>query len=160
MIDPGFEQERDLDEPGFGWHLGEKRQGFRLSLDTSDPREGRSSLKVEFSGDSNPASPVISQLVLIEPGAHYQLRFVVRSESIVSGGPPLLAVIDADANKILSQSDQFPRATDGWREYTIDFNSGPSASAVEISLQRKPCDKSPCPIFGRLWLDRFSLQKL
>ncbi len=160
MIDPGFEEERDLDEPGFGWHLGEKRQGFRLSLDTNNPREGRSSLKVDFSGDSDPSSPVISQLVLIEPGAHYQLRFVVRSESIVSGGPPLLAVMDADANKILSQSDQFPGATDGWREYTIDFVSGPSASAVEISLQRQPCDKSPCPIFGRLWLDRFSLQKL
>jgi hypothetical protein len=160
MIDPAFEQERDLDEPGFGWHLGEKRQGFRLSLDTNDPREGRSSLKVEFSGDSDPSSPVISQLVLIEPGAHYQLRFAVRSESIVSGGPPLLAVMDPDDNKILSRSDQFPRATDGWREYTIDFDSGPSASAVEISLQRQPCDKSPCPIFGRLWLDRFSLQKL
>jgi hypothetical protein len=160
MIDPGFEQERDLDEPGFAWHLGEKRQGFRLSLDTSDPREGRSSLKVEFNGDSDPSSPVISQLVLIEPGAHYQLRFVVRSESIVSGGPPLLAVMDADDNRVLSRSDQFPRATDGWREYTIDFASGPSASAVEISLQRQPCDKSPCPIFGRLWLDRFSLQKL
>jgi len=160
IIDPGFEQETDLDEPGFGWHLGEKREGFRLSLDTNDPREGRSSLKVEFSGDSDPSSPVISQLVLIEPGAHYQLRFVVRSESIVSGGPPLLAVIDADTNKILSQSDQFPKATDGWREYTIDFGSGSSASAVQITLQRQPCDKSPCPIFGRLWLDRFSLQKL
>ena len=160
MIDPGFEQERDLNEPGFAWHLGEKREGFRLSLDTNDPREGRSSLKVEFNGDSDPSSPVISQLVLIEPSTHYQLRFVVRSENIVSGGPPLLAVMDADDNKILSRSDQFPRTTGGWREYTIDFDSGPSASAVEISLQRQPCDKSPCPIFGRLWLDRFSLQKL
>ncbi len=160
MIDPGFEQESDLDEPGFGWRLGEKREGFRLSLDTNNPKEGHSSLKVEFSGTSEPASPVISQLVLIEPGSHYQLRFAVRAENIVSGGLPLLAVMDADTDKPLSRSEQFPNATDGWREYTIDFDSGPSASAVYIALERQPCDKSPCPIFGRLWLDNFSLHKL
>jgi len=160
MIDPGFEQESNLDGPGFGWGLGEKRQGFHLALDTNNPREGRSSLKVDFSGDSDPSSPVISQLVLIEPGSHYQLGFAVRSESIVSGGPPLLAVIDADAGKPLKQSEPFPKATDGWREYTIDFDSGPSATAVKLALQRQVCDKSPCPIFGRLWLDNFTLRKL
>ena len=160
MIDPGFEQESNLDEPGFGWRLGGKRQGFRLSLDTNNPREGRSSLKVEFGGDSDPSAPVISEIVLIEPATHYQLRFAVRSEGLVSGGLPLIAVIDPNANKSLKQSDQFPKATEGWREYTIDFVSGPSASAVQIALQRQPCDKSPCPIFGRLWLDNFSLEKL
>ena len=160
MINPGFEQESNLDEPGFGWRIGENRQGFRLSLDTTNPREGRSSLKVEFSGDSNPSAPVISEIVLIEPAAHYQLRFAARSEGLVSGGLPLLAVIDADADKILKQSEQFPKATEGWRDYTIDFDSGPSASAIKVALQRQLCDKSPCPIFGRLWLDNFSLQKL
>jgi hypothetical protein len=160
MIDPGFEQESNLDGPGFGWRFGEKRQGFRLVLDTNNPREGRSSLRVDFSGDSDPSSPVISQLVLIEPSAHYQLRFAVRSESLVSGGPPLLAVIDADAGKPLKLSEPFPKATDGWREYTIDFDSGPSATALKLALQRQACDKSPCPIFGRLWLDNFTLKKL
>jgi hypothetical protein len=160
MNDPGFEQESNLDEPGFGWRLGENHQGFQLSLDTSNPREGRSSLKVEFSGNSDPYVPVISEIVLIEPATSYQLRFVVRSEGLVSGGLPLLAVIDADANKSLKQSDPFPKTTEGWRDYTIDFASGPSASAVQIALQRQPCDKLPCPIFGRLWLDNFSLKKL
>src|SRR6266404_1295597 len=160
MIDPGFEQESNLDEPGFGWRLGEKRQGFRLSLDKTNPREGRSSLKVEFSGNSDPSAPIISEIVLIEPATHYRLRFAARSEGLVSGGLPLLAVIDAEADKILKESEQFPKATEGWREYTIDFDSGPSASAIQITLRRQPCDKSPCPIFGRLWLDNFSLQKL
>lgn len=160
MIDPGFEQESDLDEPGFGWRLGEKREGFRLSLDASNPREGHSSLKVDFTGSSDPASPIISQLVLIEPKAHYQLRFAVRSENVVSGGAPLLVVMDADIDKPLKRSDPFPKTTEGWRGYTIDFDSGPSASAVFVMLERQACDKSPCPIFGRLWLDDFSLQKL
>ncbi|MDX6289252.1 MAG: hypothetical protein QOH42_1051, partial [Blastocatellia bacterium] len=37
---------------------------------------------------------------------------------------------------------------------------GPTATAVYVALERQPCDKSPCPIFGRLWLDNFSLQKV
>jgi len=159
MIDPGLEQEGNLKDPGFGWRLGERDTGFHLSLDTNNPREGRSSLKVEFDGDSDPSSPVITQLVLVEPGTHYQLRFAVRSENLVSGGLPLLVIMDADANKALGQSNPFP-ITDGWHEYTISFDSAPAASAVQIVLQRQTCSRTPCPIFGRLWLDNFSLEKL
>ena len=159
MVDPGFEQESNLKDPGFGWRLGEKDTGFHLSLDTNNPRQGRSSLKIEFDGNSDPLSPVIYQLVLVDPGARYQLRFAVRSDGLVSGGLPLIIVMDAGNNKVLGQSDKFP-TTDGWREYIFDFVVGPSASAVQIALQREACNKSPCPIFGRLWLDNFLLQRL
>lgn len=159
MIDPGFEKESNLRDPGFGWRLGERDTGFHLSLDSTNPREGRASLKVEFAGGSDPLSPLLSELVLVEPGSHYQLRFAARSEGIVSGGLPLIVLIDADANKILGQSDRFP--TSGpWSEYTIDFDTSQSASAILITLQRQPCGSTSCPIFGRLWLDAFSLRKL
>lgn len=160
MVDPGFERESDLTEPGFAWRLGERPQGFHLSLDTASPREGHSSLKVEFNGDPDPGSPIITQLVMIEPHAHYRLRFAVRSESIVSGGLQRVVIVDANTSSALGQSGELPRATDGWRDYAIEFDSGPSASAVQIALQRERCDRSPCPIFGRLWLDNFSLSKL
>lgn len=160
MVDPGFEQESNLSEPGFAWRLGDTPRGFHLSLDTANPREGHTSLKAEFNGDPDPGSPIITQLVLIEPRAHYRLRFAVRSESIVSGGLPEVVVIDANTKSALGHSGELPRATDGWRDYTIEFDSGPSASAVQIALQRERCDRSPCPIFGRLWLDDFSLTKL
>jgi hypothetical protein len=159
MSDPGFEEERDLAEPGFGWRIGDKPEGFHLSLDTTNANEGHSSLRIEFDGAPDPAAPVVTQLVLVEPRSHYQLRFAVRSEGLISGGLPRMAVSEADTNTLLAQSDQFPSATHGWREYTIDFKLGDSASAVQISLQRQPCEKSPCPIFGHLWLDKFSLQK-
>ncbi|MGH9874956.1 MAG: tetratricopeptide repeat protein [Pyrinomonadaceae bacterium] len=160
LTDPGFEKESDLAEWGFAWRLGDQPQGFHLSLDGANPREGNSSLKVEFDGASEPASPVITQLVLVEPRTRYRLHFAVRSEGIVSGGLPLVVVIGPDANKVLGQSEQLMKATEGWREYTIDFELGPAGDAVQIALQRQPCNSSPCPIFGRLWLDAFSLQKL
>ena len=160
LINRGFEEESDLTEPGFAWRLGDKPEGFRLSLDTTDPREGHSSLKIYFDGADNPASPVITQLILVEPSTHYQLRFAVRSEGLVSGGLPQVIVRDADTNTVLAQSDQFPGTTGGWRDYAIDFESGKLASAVQIGIQRQSCEKSPCPIFGPVWLDNFSLQKL
>lgn len=157
--DPGFEQESDLKDPGFGWRVSEGSHEFNLSLDTLNPREGRSSLKVEFAGVSDASVPVISELVLAEPSSHYELSLAMRSENLVSGGWPQVVVIDAESSKPLAQTDPFPRATEGWRDYVLKFDSGPSTTAVTIALQRQPC-AAPCPIFGRLWLDNFALRKL
>ncbi|HKR60925.1 MAG TPA: tetratricopeptide repeat protein [Pyrinomonadaceae bacterium] len=159
LIDPGFEQESNLKDPGFGWRLGEKDTGFRLSLDSVNPREGHTSLKVDFGGNSDPISPVLTQLVLVEPAAHYQLRFAARSENLVSGVLPFVAVNEPGTGKVLGQSETF-RPTDSWREYTIDFVAGSSVTAIQIALQRQPCGSPSCPIFGRLWLDSFSIRKL
>ena len=158
--DSGFEKEEDLQETGFGWRTVDKVQGFLLSLDTSDPKQGHSSLKVEFDGDSDPAAAVISQLVLVEPHTHYQLSFAARTEGIVSGGLPRIVAIDADNNNVLGQSPELPQVTNGWRDYAFYFDSGESATAVRITLQRQSCSSPRCPIFGRLWLDNVWLQKL
>lgn len=160
ITDPGFEQESNLDEPGFGWRTNSKAPSLSLSLEPANPKEGHSSLRVEFKGDSDPGVPSISQLVLIEPKTHYQLRFSCRTEGIVSGGLPNIFVLDGHDNKVLGQSGALPATTEGWRDTTIDFISGESAGAVQITLQRDRCARSPCPIFGRLWLDGFSLKKM
>jgi tetratricopeptide (TPR) repeat protein len=159
IFDPGFERESNLKDKGFGWRVGEQDKGFRLSLDTNQPREGRSSLKVDFDGDSEPGSAVIYQFVMVEPSAHYQLSVAVCTENVVSGGMPLITVLDGATDQVLAQSEQFPKATGGWREYKIDFQPGQSASTVQIAVRRQPCALAPCPIFGRLWLDSLSLKK-
>jgi tetratricopeptide (TPR) repeat protein len=159
MTDPGFEQESNLEEPGFGWRLENKAPSLSLSLDASNPKEGRSSLRVEFNGDSDPGQKILSQLVMLEPGKHYHLEFVARTEDIVSGGLPSIAVADASDNVVLGQPVVLPQQTANWQNYSIDFNSNEKTTAIQIFLRREQCGKSPCPIFGRLWLDAFSLQK-
>ncbi|HXM36723.1 MAG TPA: hypothetical protein VN920_16120 [Pyrinomonadaceae bacterium] len=158
-IDSGFEQESDLDEPGFGWRA-KKSPGLVLSLDDSNPKEGKSSLRIDFKGDSDPSLAIISQLVMVEPRVHYQLHFAARSEEIVSGGLPGLTILDAGTQQALGQSGAFPLASDGWRDYTFDFTVPETTSTIQITLQREHCNRSPCPIFGRLWLDNFSLKKM
>jgi tetratricopeptide (TPR) repeat protein len=156
LIDPGFEQERNLDEIGFGWRAS-KVASIALSLDTNNPKAGHSSFRVDFSGDSDPATEIISQLVLVAPNTHYQLRLFARSEELISGALPRLVVIDATSKETLGQTTAFAHPASGWQDYAIDFTTRELTTAVEITLQREPCIKSPCPIFGRLWLDDFTM---
>jgi hypothetical protein len=157
MFDAGFEEETDLDEPGFGWRATNPTPSLKLSLDNTNPQEGRSSLLVDFKGESNPGAPVISQLVLLEPRTRYQLHLAFRTENVISGGLPIILILDPTDNRVLGQTEQLPKTTDGWRNVAIDFTTGESTSAIQITLQRKPCSTPQCPIFGKLWLDNFSL---
>jgi len=157
MHDPGFESESDLDEPGFGWRAAEKSGEVTLSLDSSEPASGQFSLKVSFNGHSEPAQAVVSQLVRVLPRTNYRLTFAARTSEILSGSLPSIAVSDEGAGQVLTESDPFPQTTGAWRDYQLEFTTGDNTEAIRISLQRKPCN-APCPIFGRLWLDSFSLQ--
>lgn len=160
LSDPGFEQESNLDDPGFGWRRSNKAPSISLSLDPTNPREGRSSLVVEFRGESDPGVPFISQMVLIAPNTHYQLAFGARTDSIVSGGLPRVVVMDAVDNQVLGSPVNLPQQSVQWQNYTIDFNSKDTTTAIIISCSRASCASGPCPVFGRLWLDKFSLRKL
>jgi tetratricopeptide (TPR) repeat protein len=160
LINAGFEDQSNLDAPGFGWRRGNKANSVILSLDANNPSAGRFSLRIDFNGDSDPGLPVISQLILVEPRAHYRLRFVARARDIVSGGLLYIAVHDANNNGVLGQSAAFPANKFDWQEYAIDFQTAETTSTLEVLLRRQPCGTSACPIFGHLWLDNFSLQKL
>jgi hypothetical protein len=157
LFDPGFEEESDLDEPGFGWRAGKQVDEIHLSLDPSDAGSGRFSLQVAFKGSSDPAQAVVSQFVVASPRADYQLRFAARTMDIVSGGLPAVVVVDAGSGQVLGQSGPLPQTSSGWRDYHIDFTTTENTDAIQIRLQRGACSAS-CPIFGRLWLDRFELQ--
>lgn len=159
IADPGFEEETNLDEPGFGWRAPDPPKTVALSLDNTDPKEGHSSLRVDFNGATSADGVVISQLVLVEPKTHYRLAFAVRTAGLVSGGLPNVTVVSADDNKPLGQTGVLPQTTNGWQVTTIEFTTGDSTSAIRISLERQPCPAPQCPIFGKLWLDGFELVK-
>jgi hypothetical protein len=162
ITDGGFEGEINLDEPGFGWQLRREQPGVAISRDMAQPHSGVYSLRVEWKGNSNPAEAVVSQLVLVQANTRYQLRFAMRTEEIVTGGLPLIVVTDVSgsAPHPLASSAALPAGTNGWQELTLDFATGDTTRSVLISLQRQGCPSGPCPIFGRLWLDTFTLGNL
>ena len=162
LIDGGFEKGISTGAVGFGWIIPSTLSNVEVSLDTAERRGGDKSLTFIWSGNSDPLTPVLSQLVLVEPNARYRLHFVVRTKEIKTGGPPLISVTDASGKdaKALAKSPVFPSETSPWQEYTVDFSTEGETRAVLISLLRQNCTGSPCPAFGQVWLDDFSLQKL
>ncbi len=159
MADPGFENESDLDEPGFGWRAGLEAEAVKLSLDSSEAHRGRFSLLVSFNGASDPAHAVVSQLVKVLPRTRYRLRFAGRTSDVLSGSLPVVVVMDESTGQQLWQSDSLPQTTNGWRDYQTEFTTLDATEAIQIRLQRRLCS-GPCPIFGRLWLDSFWLENL
>ncbi len=161
MTDPGFEGRVNLSEVGYGWRQERSLEGVRLSLETKGPRTGSRCLLIEWSGHAQADASVISQLVLVEPNTRYRLSFFTRAEEVVTGGPPVLVVTDAgdDAARALGQSEPFPQAATEWQEYETVFTTSATTEAVLISVRRQSCQTDPCPIFGRVWLDDFTLSR-
>ena len=156
----GFEDGTGAEEGSFGWRFARDLQNVRLSLDADSPREGGRSLKVEYAGNSEPSAPAISQLIPVEPGARYRLRFSARTRELVTGGPPYVEVIGAGkSGGALAATAPFPSSTPGWQDVALEF-AAPVAGAVRVVLRRRPCASVPCPAFGNVWLDAFGLDKL
>jgi hypothetical protein len=157
VFDPGFEQRSSFSEPGFGWRAVTSPR-IAIAIDDQTAADGKGSLKIDFNGESDPNVVVLSQLVMVEANAHYTLKFAGRSDKLVSGGLPVLRVINASSGAVLGES-VLPQQTNGWAEYSTEFAVPADVWTVEIRLQRQNCMTGPCPIFGALWLDNFSLQK-
>jgi Tfp pilus assembly protein PilF len=162
IYDGGFEAALTFDEAGFGWRVPRNVKGATVSLNSSQPQSGLKNLRVDFGGDSNPAGELVSQLLLVKPSRRYQINFASRSEDVVTGGLPLVVVTDAGVErKRLGQSAPLAgRGTGDWQVSSFEFSTSPTTTAVILSLQRENCSTSPCPIFGSISLDSFSVAQL
>lgn len=160
IYDGGFEAPLIFGAAGFGWRVPRGLKGMTLSLDSSLPHSGAKSLRVDFAGDSNPGSEFVSQLILVEPSRRYQINFASRSQEVVTGGPPLVVVTDAQGErKRLGQSATLSTGKADWQVSSFYFTTGVT-TAVIVGLQRENCSTSPCPIFGSISLDSFSVVQL
>lgn len=160
ITDGSFEVGIKTDEPGFGWQPSRGAQGVRFALDAGEPRTGKRSLRIEWSGNTTPLIPVLSQIVLVEPATHYRLNFAVRAGQVVTGGVPVVSVVDTSSDQILAPAKVLPQGTTLWQDDSIEFSTSKNTDAVIINIVRENCTSNPCPIFGHTWLDDFSLQKL
>jgi Flp pilus assembly protein TadD len=158
-----FENQLSFDETGFGWQFARVPNVVQVSLDTIEPRDGAHSLRLDWNGNPPPNVSFTSQLLLVAPNARYQLSFSARTQEIVSGGLPFVVVSeknDGDSSPVLAQSKPLPKGSSNWQDYSLEFATGVETRAVLVGLLRENCGSDPCPIFGRLWLDNFSIRKL
>jgi tetratricopeptide (TPR) repeat protein len=159
VLDGGFEAPLSFGERGFGWRLPRDPQAASVYVSSNKPHSGTKNLAIDYSGNASPGV-LLSQVILVEPSKRYQINFAARSENVVSGGLPLIVIADAADNATLGQSPALSNGTSNWRVYSFGFTTAAKTTAVLINLQREQCATQPCPIFGTLSLDSFSVQPL
>jgi tetratricopeptide (TPR) repeat protein len=147
-------------ETGFNWQLPVVAN-LSAAIDPMGPVANTRSIKLQFSGEVPQAGPLLSQLVLLEPDNRYTLTFMARTLDLVSGAPPVIDVVTAgrDVPATLGHLDRPISNSAAWEPYRIDFTTADKDSAVVISLHRIRCNQTPCPIFGKLWLSEFKINK-
>lgn len=135
-------------------------QSVKLVSDSSLRQSGTKSLLIEFLGESNPDTPLLSQVILVKPSTRYRVNFAARTQKIVTGGLPLVTVTDSTGSKkFRAESPALAQGSTDWQIVSFNFQTEPETDAITLSLQRKNCTTSPCPIFGSLWLDSFSIEE-
>ena len=155
----GFEADILRDFSQFDWNIG-RSEYARLTVDASAAHTGVRSLRIDFIGrDTTRLNGELRQMVLVEPGARYQLECYTKSSGLITPEAPRLVVTDR-ASKELVVSNPLPSAPTDWERVAVEFTS-PAAvggvSAVYITLQRIPKYAYDEPTRGILWLDDFVL---
>jgi len=158
IYDGGFEGTLSFGESGFAWRVPRNLQATSIAQDTSQPHSGAKNLRIDFNGDANGG---ISQYVALEPSRRYKINFAARSQDVVTGGLPYILVSTPSGSfQPLGRSAPLPKGTSAWQPYSFEFMTPPGISAVLLSLVRESCSSSPCPIFGSVSLDSFSIEQL
>ena len=157
--DAGFESPVTVGEAGFGWQITPNIPNVTMSVDAAEHQSGSKSLRIDFHGNSSPSQALLTQLIMVKPVTKYHLSFAVMARDIVSGGLPVLTVRDASASApaMLGQSAVLRSDVNGWRDFSIDITTGTKTEAILLSVERQTCNADPCPAFGALWLDSFSI---
>jgi tetratricopeptide (TPR) repeat protein len=160
ILNSGFEEPLAVNDLTVGWIVSQARTHPKLAIDVSEKLGGQKSLQITFDGEWDASTPLLSQTIVVQPGAAYRLSFGVKTKDLVTGGPPRIVLTDITNDQILTlgKSDAFARSSGTWQTMSVEFK--PQSEAVVISLARDNCATAQCPIFGVVWLDNFSLQKL
>ena len=142
----------------FGWRVI-KTEKVEVKFDPTKKHEGSRSLRVTFTGFSDPTLSAINQYVTVEPQASYRLTFWLRTENLVSGGTPQLEIYNANDDKTIVKSEPYPTGTNDWQQVKLEFTAPANAEAIGIRTTRAFCGIT-CPIIGNLWYDDFKLERL
>ena len=155
IVNGDFENPIDEGNSGFGWRLAQGLERVSAVHDLQQPNSGASSLLLDFSGRSNPSTEIISQVIVVQARTRYRLNFAARTENLVTGGLPMIVITDAGDGRVLAQSQTLPAWSGKWQPYSVELTTSDNTEAVVVVVKRQACSSSPCPAFGRVWVDSF-----
>jgi tetratricopeptide (TPR) repeat protein len=142
----------------FGWKYT-KKEKIDINTDPMKKKEGSKSLRFSFSGFTGIEIKNFLQFVTVEANKKYRLSFWLKTENLKSAGTPVLEIINANDEKIITTGAPFPGGTQDWTLTGVEFTAPPNAEAVALRFDRAYCGDA-CPIVGTFWVDDFRLEKI
>ncbi len=91
-------------------------------------------------------------------GGGERIRSRAREDEERHGGP-LVEIINANDDKPLAATKQFPNGTNDWQEVMVEFNTPENCSGIVVRTARAYCGDT-CPVTGTFWFDDFVLETL
>lgn len=158
LLDGNFSEDDLAQGRGFGWRIGDLPENVEVGFVEKNGIQEKSLLFV-FDGDYPSATPLLSQTIVVEAGQKYTLRFKYRTREIKTGGMPILQILLKSSASDFKSNEVELSPTDEWKNVTSEIVTDDATEALEIRLTRYTCSEKNCPIFGRLILDAFSLEK-
>lgn len=155
ILNGGFEEPIHIANSGFGWSIFPKTEAA-VAADQAEKQSGKQSLLIRFGGEWKAEGLVISQRIVVEPQRRYRISFAVKTKELVTGAPPMIAVMDDD--KRLGQSEAFPSPASEWQKMSFELTTAATTEGIVLDLRRIEASCTACPIFGQLWLDDFSIE--
>lgn len=144
----------------FAWDMKSTSQA-QMVIDPKNVHGGERSLRLLFNSRGVFSFNNVAQLVPVEPSTRYRLEFFARAADLKSVSAPVTEVVDnGESGRVLAVSAPVAANTQDWQQFVVDFTTPAQTEAVTVRLSRAPCPEGVCPIFGRVWYDDFSLQRI
>jgi hypothetical protein len=156
LCDGGFE-ERPLGS-AFGWRFA-RNEDVVVERRVESPFSGTYSLRLQFTGSKNVAFSHVSQIVPVEPGRSYRLRFARKSRNLTTDQGVYLAVngfkCEGPAVKTQPVSGTGP-----WEEEWLELAVPKACEAIMVQVRRNASLMFDSKISGDYWLDGIEMEPL
>lgn len=151
----GFEWEAPRGFDQFNWRLGQTEHA-RLGYDRRVTHAGKNALRIMFTGrDTTTLNGEIEQLLVLRPGAAYQLECYVRTAELLTPEGPQVALFNAGT--LLAASEPVAAGTTDWQRLAVNFTAPAEAESLSVRIVRRPKFVYDEPTKGTVWFDDFKL---
>ena len=151
----GFETETPRNFGHFNWRLSESTYA-KIGLDRRQAHSGANALKIMFTGrDTTTLNGEIEQLLLLRPGATYQLECYAKATSLITPEGPQVALFHA--GRLLAASEPVAAGTTDWQRRVVNFTAPAQNEPVSVRIVRRPKYVYDDPTQGTVWFDDFKL---
>ena len=150
----GFE--REPVNGGFGWRR-RPAGGAAIELDSTSPRSGLRSLRIDFDGTTNINFNHWLQYVPVMPRTRYRFRAFLRTREISTDNGIRFSVYDPGRARAVNLLTPNLTGTHPWTPQEAEFTTGPGTWLLVVVVRRLPSRKFNNKLSGTAWVDDVSL---